>query len=131
MIEFGLKWVIFGYCLSFGFLIVDYSFIEVYNLSLIGPNGEAMGIERLKDNLDIDRLSEIQTSFQDTDSSLFGLDALAATGEMLTFMFKILVGAYFLDILHMLGLPPLFVTAVTAIYGFFAIRSIIAYIRGT
>ena len=112
MSDGGMIIIIFMYCLSFGFLIAQYTILDPYYITLKDINGNPITTTGITSLIELTRLDQIEESVANTDTSLFGIEPILAAGTIIIQVFSLLTGTAVFQLLGYFGLPPIFINAI-------------------
>jgi len=115
--------------MSFGLLGAQYVLADSFGVVMTSWDGTP-----LKSNIlqvaDYDRFTSISENVLLTNSTTIRTNPVIAAAEIIYELFQLLTGTYIFQILALLGIPAIFVTAFVFIYFIFMIRAITLFLRG-
>lgn len=116
------------YCASFGFLIGQFIFADVFYIELVDCNGTPIlnDLEQLIHVTDLNNLTNavINTNFSNI------VQNITTAAYVFWQLFQIMTGAYIFNLMLLLCVPPVVVGAFIILYIILLMRSVIAYVRG-
>lgn len=134
MIEKPLMILLFMYSVNFSLLAGQYVVGDVYDVTLRSTDGTEIRSSILE-YLNTGTLNTVTGEIAQVNNTRNStLDAVTDSFEIgITIAFEILTlltGTYIFNLLYLLGVPPIFLAGLIAMYAIMLGRAIIAYVRG-
>lgn len=134
MIEKPLMILLFMYAINFSLLTGQYVVGDVYGITLTNYQGEPIRSSILE-FLNTGTLNTVTGEIAQVNNTRNNtLDAVTDSFEIgITIAFELLTlltGTYIFNLLYLLGIPPIFLAGLIAMYAIMLGRAIIAYVRG-
>lgn len=129
MIEKALIILLFMYISSFGLLGVQYSVADVFGITMVDINGNAIKSDLLV-LINVDQLNQISTDITDFNETETVENPATAGAQVAWEIFTLLTGTYIFNVLIFFGVPTVFIVGMVIVYLILVWRALIAYIRG-
>jgi len=127
--EKALTIIIFMYAMSFGLLGAQYMLADSFGVVMTSYDGTPLKSNILQ-TADFERFTDISEDVLQTNSTTIRTNPVIAAAEIIYELFQILTGTYIFQVLSILGVPAIFVTAIIFIYFIFMIRAVVLFLRG-
>jgi len=127
--EKALVIIVFMYSLSFGLLGAQYILADTFGVTMVSYDGTPIK-SNLLETVNLERFQDISGNIIETNSTTIRTNPVIAAAEIIYEVFLLLTGTYVFQLLSILGIPTIFVTAFVFIYFIFMVRAITLYLRG-